>query len=130
MTTLPDVEVAFDDADSTWFNVWSAQTGNGSTFKVSHAGSTTTVRLGSFSVALNQVQLAAGQTRNATGATTLPTGFGAVTLQIAASLSETTSNGNTVVVVERRLVRHKSPVRKKDEADLPASHRQTDIDAN
>ena len=107
LTTLPDVEVAFDDADLTWFNVWSAQTGNGSTFKVSHAGSTTTVRLGSFSVALIQVQLAAGQTRNATGATTLPNRIrrGRLTNRgVAFGDDQQREYGRGV---ERRLVRHK-----------------------
>jgi hypothetical protein len=52
LTTQPDVEVAFDDSDSSWFNVWTAQTGTGSTFKVTHSGATTTVRLGAYSVAL------------------------------------------------------------------------------
>lgn len=92
------MQVAFDDSDSGWFNVWNAQPENGSAFKVTHSGSTTRVRLASDSVTLNQVQLAAGQTRNATDATVLPSGYpNTVTLQIGASLSET-SHGieNTV----------------------------------
>jgi len=101
LTSGPDVQVSFDDTDSSWFNVWNSQPGNGSTFQVTHSASTnqTVVRLASFSVTLNQVQLAAGQTRNATGTTVLPPGFPTgVTLQIGAQLSETTSGGNTVVV--------------------------------
>jgi hypothetical protein len=100
LTALPDVEVSFDDSDSSWFDLWSAQTGNGSTFTVTHAAATglTTVRLGAFSVVLNQVQLAAGQTSNATGTTILPSGTGDVTLQIGAILTEQTSAGQTVVV--------------------------------
>jgi hypothetical protein len=94
LTALPLVQVAFDDFDSSWFNVWNAQPENGSAFRVTHSGSTTTVRLASYSVTLNQVQLAAGQTRNATGTTVLPSGYpNTVTLQIGASLSE---NGQTV----------------------------------
>jgi hypothetical protein len=90
LTALPLVQVAFDDFDSSWFNVWNAQPENGSAFRVTHSGSTTTVRLASYSVTLNQVQLAAGQTRNATGTTVLPNGYpNTVTLQIGASLSET-----------------------------------------
>jgi hypothetical protein len=94
LTGPPDIEVAFDDADSSWFNVWSTQTGAGTTFAVTHAGSTTTVRLGAFSVALNAVPLAAGQSRNATGTFNLPSGT-SVTLQIAATL---TGSGGTVLV--------------------------------
>jgi hypothetical protein len=94
LTALPQVQVAFDDFDSSWFNVWNAQPENGSAFRVTHSGSTTTVRLASYSVTLNQVQLAVGQTRNATGTTVLPSGYpNTVTLQIGASLSE---NGQTV----------------------------------
>jgi hypothetical protein len=98
LTALPPVQVAFDDSDSSWFNVWNARPENGSAFKVTYSGSTITVRLASDSVTLNQVQLAVGQTRNATGTTVLPSGYpNTVTLQIAASLSET-SHGieNTV----------------------------------
>src|SRR5262249_37702472 len=75
LTGQPDIEVKFDDFDSSWFNAWSAQSGAGSTFAVTHSGSSTTVRLGAFSVALNAVPLAAGQTRTATGTSNLPTGY-------------------------------------------------------
>jgi hypothetical protein len=101
LTALPLVQVAFDDFDSSWFNVWNAQPENGSAYKATHSGSTTTVRLASYSVTLNQVQLAAGQTRNATGTTVLPSGYpNIVTLQIGASLSErgqTVANGGSCV---------------------------------
>jgi hypothetical protein len=98
LTMLPDVEVAFDDPDSSWFNAWTTETGNGSTFTVTHSGATTTVRLGAFSIALNSVPLAAGQSRNATGTTNLPTGYpNAVTLQIAATLTETNGSGTVIV---------------------------------
>jgi hypothetical protein len=98
LTALPDVEVAFDDSDSSWFNAWKTQTGAGTTFQVTHSGSTTTVRLGNFSVALNSVPLAAGQSRNATGTTVLPSGYPtAVTLQIGATLTETNGSGTVMV---------------------------------
>lgn len=97
LTAQPDVEVSFDDFDSSWFNVWNAQSGAGTAFAVSHAGSTTTVRLGSFSVALDAVPLAAGQTRAATGTANLPNSYGAVTLQIAATLTETGAAGQVMV---------------------------------
>lgn len=90
LTSAPDVEVAFDDGDSSWFNVWNAQSGNGSSFSVKHSGSTTTVRLGAYSVALNPVPLAAGQSRNATG--TINPGSGTLTLQIAATLTDSANN--------------------------------------
>lgn len=87
LTGSPDVEVTFDDSDSSWFNVWNTQTGNGTTFSVTHNGgaNSTTVRLGAFSVALNPVPLSASQTRNATGSIN-PTS-GTLTLQIAATLT-------------------------------------------
>jgi hypothetical protein len=90
LTGSPDVEVTFDDSDSSWFNVWSAQTGAGTAFSVSHdaTANTSTVRLGTFSVALDPVLLSAGQTRNATGNTTLASGTSPVTLQIATTLKD------------------------------------------
>ena len=75
LTALPDIEVAFDDFDSSWFNAWKTQSGAGTTFKVTHSGPVTTIRLGDFSVALNPVPLPAGQSRNATGTTVLPSGY-------------------------------------------------------
>lgn len=97
LTTTPDVEVAFDDADSSWYNVWSTQTGAGSAFAVTHNGGagTTTVRLGAYSVTLNPVPLAAGQSRNANG--TINPGSGTLTLQIGATLTETGSSGQVLV---------------------------------
>jgi hypothetical protein len=97
LTALPDVEVGFDDFDSSWYNVWNAQSGAGTTFAVTHSGNITTVRLGAFSVALNSVPLAAGQTRSATGVVNLPNNYGAVSLQIAATLTETGSSGQVMV---------------------------------
>jgi hypothetical protein len=93
---LPDVEIAFDDSDSSWFTAWNTQTGNGSTFKVTHSGATTTVRLGTFSVAMNPVALAAGQSRNATSTATLPGGSGPLTVQIGATLTETNGSGKVI----------------------------------
>lgn len=98
LMALPDIEVTFDDSDSSWFNAWKTQSGASTTFQVTHSGSATTVRLGDFSVALNSVPLAAGQSRNATGTTTLPSGYPtAVTLQIAATLTETNGSGTVMV---------------------------------
>ncbi len=88
LTGFPDVEMTFDDADSSWFNVWNVQVGNGTAFSVTHNNGTnsTTVRLGAFSVALNQVPLKAGQSRNATGNIN-PTS-GTLTLQLGATLTD------------------------------------------
>jgi hypothetical protein len=93
----PDIEVQFDDFDSSWFNVWKAQSGAGTTFAVTHGGNVTNVRLGDFSVTLNPVPLAAGQTRSATGIANLPVNYGAITLQIAATLTETGASGQVMV---------------------------------
>jgi hypothetical protein len=95
LTGSPDMEVTFDDADSSWFNVWNSQSGNGATFSVTHNSVTnsTTVRLGAFSVTLNAVPLAAGQSRNAMGR--INPGSGTLTLQIAATLTDL--GGNVLV---------------------------------
>ena len=94
LTVPPQVEVAFDDADSSWFNVWNTQTGNGTNFRVTHNNvtNTTTVRLGTFSVVLNPVPLLAGQSRNATGNIN-PTS-GTLTLQLGGTLTD--SNGQVL----------------------------------
>ncbi len=94
LTVTPDMEVTFDDADSSWFNVWNGQAGNGTSFAVTHNSGTnsTTVRLGAFSVALNPVPLQAGQSRNATG--TLNPTSGTLTLQLGAVLTD--SGGNVL----------------------------------
>jgi hypothetical protein len=63
-----------DAPDSNQVNVRNAQSGDGTTFSVTHNGGTssTTVRLGAFSVALNSVPLSASQTRNAKASLTRP----------------------------------------------------------
>jgi hypothetical protein len=88
LTGSPDVEVTFDDVDSSWFNVWNSQAGNGTTFAVTHSNGTnsTTVRLGAFSVVLNPAPLMASQSRNATGNIN-PTS-GTLTLQLGATLTD------------------------------------------
>jgi hypothetical protein len=97
LTALPDIEVSFDDSNSYWFNVWSVQTGAGSTFAVTHSGNSTTVRLGAFSVALDPVSLAAGESRTATGTINLDSATPAATLQIAATLMKAGGGGQVVV---------------------------------
>jgi len=95
LTALPDVEATFDDADSSWYNVWQSQAGVGTTFSVTHnsGANSTTVRLGAFSVALNPVPLGASQTRNMTGV--INPGSGSLTLQIQGTL---TGPANQVLV--------------------------------
>jgi hypothetical protein len=94
LTVSPDVEVTFDDSDSSWFNVWNSQAGNGTAFAVTHnsGANSTTVRLGAFSMVLNPVPLTAGQSRNATGNIN-PTS-GTLTLQLGATL---TNSGGQVL---------------------------------
>jgi hypothetical protein len=96
LTSIPNAHVTFDDADSSWYNVWSAQAGSGSTFAVFHSAATksTTVTLGAFSVALDAVPLGASQTRNAMGVIQ-PVDGGTLTLQIGATLTD--SMGNVLV---------------------------------
>jgi hypothetical protein len=95
LTGFPDMEATFDDADSSWFDVWNSQTGKGTTFSVTHntVTNSTTVRLGAFSVAFNAVPLAAGQSRNAMGS--INPGNGTLTLQFAATLIDL--GGNVLV---------------------------------
>jgi len=92
LTSSPEVAVDFDDADSSWFNVWKNQAGNGTTFSVTHSSAynKTTVTLGTFSVTLNPVPLAASQTRNATGI--IDPESGSLTLQIGATLTDAMGN--------------------------------------
>jgi hypothetical protein len=105
LTVSPDVEVTFDDADESWFNVWNAQAGNGTTFTVTHNSGTisTTVRLGTFSVVLDPVPLAAGQSRN-TRSSINPTS-GTLTLQMGAILTDSAGqvlarNGGSCTVTQ------------------------------
>ena len=109
LTVSPDIEVTFDDPDSSWFNVWNAQAGNGTTFAVTHNSGTnsTTVRLGAFSVVLNPVPLMAGQSRNATGNIN-PTS-GTLTLQLGATLTDSggqvlANNGGSCTVTANVII--------------------------
>jgi hypothetical protein len=66
---IDNVSVSVDDADSSWYNVWSSQqqadagAGDGGSFVVSHVGDRTIVRMGTHSVVLEKVWLAAGESR-------------------------------------------------------------------
>jgi hypothetical protein len=51
LDTTESIEVAFDDPDSSWFNVW-ALPANGDRFSLKHDGATTIVRLGAPKVQL------------------------------------------------------------------------------
>ena len=97
LTSPPDLEITFDDADSSWFNVWNAQAGKDTSFAVTHNTGTnsTTVRLGGFAVTLDPVPLAAGQTRSATGNIN-PTS-GTLALQLGTKLTD--SGGNLLAPV-------------------------------
>jgi len=87
--------VDFSDADSSWFNVWSAQTGAGTDFLVTHVGNTTTVQLLIASVTLDEVDLLAGETRTALGSMGLPLSHPETTLNIQGELRDST---DTVLV--------------------------------
>jgi hypothetical protein len=60
-----DVEVAFEDPDGSWFATWSQEAGNGVAFALTNGGGKTTVRLGTSTVTLSPVPLAACETRKA-----------------------------------------------------------------
>jgi hypothetical protein len=60
-----DVEVAFDDPDGSWYATWAQEAGNGVAFALTSAGGKTTVRLGTSTVTLSPVPLAACETRKA-----------------------------------------------------------------
>ena len=72
-----DIEITFDDPDSTWYDVWSSQqspdagVGDTSRFTVLHDGASTIVRLGSNRIVLNQVTLVANESRTATATQTV-----------------------------------------------------------
>jgi hypothetical protein len=86
LTTTPDIEVSFDDGDSSWFNIWTAQSGNGTAYKVTRNGSQTVVRLGQSSITLQSVPLSNGSSRTALASLTLPTGAPVTTLALQATL--------------------------------------------
>jgi hypothetical protein len=92
LTSLPNISSTFDDDDSTWYNVWVAQPGNGSTYAVSRNGNKTVVRLGKPSVTLAAVPLANGQSRTALGDLQLADGTPLTTLALQATLRNP-SNG-------------------------------------
>ena len=66
LTGSPDVEIAFADPDGSWAATWSTQAGNGTTFAVTTAAGTTTVRLGAASLVLAAVSLSPSQSTVAT----------------------------------------------------------------
>ena len=63
-----EFEVAFDDPDAQWFDVWAAQAGETADFFVARDGSTTTVRPDAWTVTLNPVPLAGCRSRTGTAA--------------------------------------------------------------
>ena len=110
LDTTPDVEVSFDDADLSWFNVWSAQANQGTDFTVTNGGGQTKVRLGINSVTLSSVTLANGVTRTATASVDIPPGTPKTTLQMQATLTDGTgkvivSNGGSCDQPAQSIVR-------------------------
>jgi hypothetical protein len=99
LTGLPDIEVVFDDADSSWFRDWMSQAIDEGTFTVTHddGAGTTTVRLGAYSVVLDSVELDAGESRTAAGIFKLVPGA-SVSLQIAGNLTD--DNDESTVLAE------------------------------
>lgn len=88
------INVDFDDADRSWYSVWSTQPDAGSDFMLSHSGNTTTVELLVASVTLADVTIHAGETRTAHGSLDLVTGAPATTLDIQGTLKD--GMGNTL----------------------------------
>jgi hypothetical protein len=60
-----EVDVAFDDPDGSWLATWADEAGNGVAFALTSGGGKTTVRLGTSTVTLAPVPLAACETRKA-----------------------------------------------------------------
>jgi hypothetical protein len=67
---LPDltgleVDVSFEDPDGSWSAPWAQEAGHGAAFALMSGGGKTTVRLGTSTVTLSPVPLAACETRKA-----------------------------------------------------------------
>jgi hypothetical protein len=92
LTGANDLTVTFDDPTQAFFNAWTA--GAGAAYSVSQSGGKTTVRLGQVSVPLASIVIAAGQSVTATASVVLGAGQPTTTLQIQATLTEST--GHTV----------------------------------
>ncbi|MDB4988055.1 MAG: hypothetical protein JWN04_3233 [Myxococcaceae bacterium] len=90
LTGTPDVEVTFDDPDSSWFSVWHDDPAINQAYRLTHAGTTTTLRLGRNGVTLRAVPLAAGASRNAKAVINLATGDQKTTLALQATLNDGT----------------------------------------
>jgi hypothetical protein len=65
--TGTEVDVSFEDPDGSWFATWAQDTGNGVAFALTSGSGKTTVRMGTSTVTLSPVPLAACETRKALG---------------------------------------------------------------
>jgi hypothetical protein len=59
----PEITVAFDDPDASWYAAWATPAGSTTTFAVTKAAGTTTVTLAAASVVLPKVPLPASASR-------------------------------------------------------------------
>jgi len=84
-----DVEITFDDADRSWFNVWASQPDTGRTFGVTASNGSTTVRLGAYSVTLASVDEPSCQSRQGMARVS---GDSSAKLVMAVELSDSVGN--------------------------------------
>jgi hypothetical protein len=90
--TGPNISVAFDDGDSTWYELWKAQPENNKAYALSNDGSKTTVRLGKSGVTLAAAPLHDGESRTAKASISgLPSKAPATTLGLQATLRDSST---------------------------------------
>jgi hypothetical protein len=93
------VAVVFDDASSSWYNVWVAQPQNGTAYAVSRtADNRTRGRLGKASITLPAVPLNNGESRAARGSFGLANGAPLLTLAVQTSLKNASNGGQLAPV--------------------------------
>jgi hypothetical protein len=105
------VEVAFDDADESWYATWAAQPEDGSVYSVAAAGGTTTLRMGANSVSLAPVPVAGCTTRKGTAKVFLtnvyPSPNYGTSLTMSASLA---IDGTSIATINPPICRNPPPV--------------------
>lgn len=86
-----EAEVDFEDDDGAWYDAWSAQSGNGTSFAVGRSGTTTSVRLATTNLTLDPVALPACARQTATATVSGPWGV-ELSLAMNATLRDDTGS--------------------------------------
>lgn len=86
-----EAAVDFEDDDGAWYDAWSAQSGNGTSFAVGRNGTTTSVRLATTNLTLDPVALPACARQTATATVRGPWGV-ELSLAMSATLRDETGS--------------------------------------